>query len=212
MNHLHQAALLFVANYLCPMFFALVICRRVKDGRSLLWLAPLMFVAILGSVGIFLLGFIFPFWVISLAASVVLLCWLLIIFALVGRLAKIQLSSASVVCSILLLPVLMWLDFRFCVLVQGPFGQGDDLQVGHVTLVERKPDLFSAHPYVGVQGVRVSKRVVYFGFMRWLEFRDEWGCFGYVFDEVRRLQGDLRCEDSPWGEWPRVVSMKRMDY
>lgn len=212
MIHLYQAALLFVANYLCPMFFALVICRRLKGGRSLLWLAPLLFVAILGSLGIFLLGFIFPFWVISLAASVVLLCWLLIIFALVGRLAKIQLSSTSVVCSILLLPVLMWLDFRFCVLVQDPFGQGDDLQVGYVTLVHYEDSLVSSHPYVGVQGGRVSKRVVYFGFLRWLEFREKWQCIGYVFDKVRRLQGGLSCKNSPWGEWPRVVDMKRMEY
>ncbi len=212
MIHLYQAVLLFVANYLCPIFFALLICRKVKDGRSLLWLASLLFFAILGSLGIFFLGFIFPFWLISLSASAVLLCWLLVIFALAGRLAKIQLPSASVVCSILLLPVLIWLDFRFCVLVQDPIGQGDDLKVGYVTLVNYENNRFYTHPYVGIQGVRVSKKVVYFGFVRWLEFRDEWGCVGYVFDEVRRLQGGLSCKDSPWSVWPRIVSMKLMEY
>jgi hypothetical protein len=104
---------------------------------------------------------------------------------------------------LLVLPVVIWVDLRFSVLVVDANGNPVEVDAGKIEL-QAQPRMTFYRGY----GNRLKKGVIYFGFCQWVEHRENWGVWG---DAVSPEGVDLRMEKisskANWGNWPLRVTV-----
>jgi hypothetical protein len=112
-------------------------------------------------------------------------------------------SKSFAVLALSLVPFILWIDLRFCVVVQDRDGRPVDPQMGSIEL--HRPNRSYFQSYIYGKGLRVKKGITYFGLLKWLQHKEEWIFSGAFFDKDGRTLGDLEWKPARWSEWPKVV-------
>lgn len=194
--------LLFIPSLVNVSFsvFAAV-CFR-KYPRPPFWIIVFLIIFGTGSVRLLFMGDFGPViaWVTVLTAIICIIGGLALLcrFILGTGLLKSWVISRS-----LILPLAIYIDLRFSVLVVDD--KGTSVEVNSKALELQAQPFMVFH---SVQGHRLKKGVVYFGFCQWVRFRDGW----YVFGEIGTPEGKLLrqkqvAQPASWGSWPLRVTI-----
>lgn len=104
---------------------------------------------------------------------------------------------------LIVLPVVIWIDLRFSILVVDANGTSVEVDTRKIEL-QAQPRIIFYRGY----GNRLKKGVIYFGFCQWVQQRENWTIWG---DAVSPEGVDLRAEKiyskGDWGNWPLRVTI-----
>jgi len=105
------------------------------------------------------------------------------------------------------LAILAWIDVRFRVVVMDRDGM--PVKAGDIALHHPPESYFQA--YRQVDGIRIGKGTIYFGILRWLEYKERWTFSGRFGGPDGHYLGDLKWEHAKWSEWPKYVTVNNTD-
>lgn len=146
----------------------------------------------------------FPIFVSILIITGMMLCGMFGVASILSRSRGVKFSTAFLVSAVAALLLILWIDLRFRVVVQDSQGRAVDVREEYVSL--RHPPESYFQSYVHAEGFRLKKGTVYFGFIRWLQFKDRWTFSGAISNRDGRFVGDLKWESACWSQWPKVVT------
>jgi hypothetical protein len=111
---------------------------------------------------------------------------------------------------LLVLPVIIWVDLRFSVIVVDVDGTPVEVDTSQIWMQTWATSIFSGRYSTFDYGCgnRLKKGVVYFGFCQWVTHRDNWVIWGQALPYERV---DLRSEEvvfkANWANWPLRITV-----
>lgn len=108
------------------------------------------------------------------------------------------------IASLIVIPILTWVDYRFRIDVVD--GLGRSVEVDTTNINFQRPNTYWNDFRYG-HGTTVKKGVVYFGFCQWVMFRDDW----IVFGTVRSALGpstEFMIAKPDWNKWPIKLTVQ----
>ena len=114
------------------------------------------------------------------------------------------------VSSLLVLPVVVWVDLRFSVLVMDADGNAVEVDASQIQMQASSTSIFSwgySTLHYGY-GNRLKKVVVYFGFCQWVTQRGNWLIYGDAVSPEGELllQQGVNCKAN-WWSWPLRITV-----
>lgn len=201
----HSLAILSVIAMLGPLCIGVLACFKFRDREAQpRWLAALM-CCITGGCAV-VLHYVpsLPVLVSILIISGMMLCGVFGVASILCRIRGIKFPAALLVSAVGALPLILWIDLRFRVVVQDSEGRAVDVREEYISL-RHSPESY-LQSYVEAKGLSLKKGTVYFGLIRWLQFKDRWTFSGAISDRDGRFVGDLKWESARWSQWPKVVT------
>lgn len=109
---------------------------------------------------------------------------------------------------LLVLPVVVWVDLRFSVLVVDADGNPVEVDTKQIQMQASSTSMFSWGYSIFHYGYgnRLKKGVVYFGFCQWVTQRENWLIWGDAVSPERVvLRREKISSKANWGNWPLRV-------
>jgi hypothetical protein len=111
---------------------------------------------------------------------------------------------------LLVIPVVVWMDLRFSVLVVDEDGNSVEVDTKQIQMQASHAGYGSwgySTFYYGY-GNRLKKGVVYFGFCQWVQHRGNWLIWGdAVSPEGKSLRREKISQKANWGNWPLRITV-----
>jgi hypothetical protein len=188
-----------------PLCFGILACSKFRNQESQpRLLAPLMGCITIGCAVILYYVPSFPILVSISIVSGTMICGIFAVASILCGIRKIEFPKALLVSAIALLPLVLWIDLRFRVVVRDSEGRAIEVRNGSVSLHHPPESYFQS--YVDAKGLRLKKGTVYFGLIRWLQYKDRWSFPGTISDRDGKSVGDLKWESARWSQWPKVFT------
>ncbi|MBN8458564.1 MAG: hypothetical protein J0M04_12070 [Verrucomicrobia bacterium] len=124
--------------------------------------------------------------------------------AWLGRLSPVPVVLTIVVIGATELAFWAWVDFRFRIVIADKNGAPVEVADGWISLRHPPEGIFQS--YCQADGIRLGKGTIYFGFLRWLQWKDRWTFSGHFCDPNGHRLGDLGWKLATWSEWPKYVT------
>lgn len=200
----YSIAILSIIVTLSPLCLGILACFRFRNSEAQpRWLAPTMCCVTIGCAVVLYYVPSLPIFVSILIVSGMMLCGMFGVASILRRNRGIRFSTAFLVSAVAALLLILWIDLRFRVVVQDSQGRAVDVREEYISL-RHPPDSY-LQSYVEAKGLRLKKGTVYFGFIRWLQYKGQWTFSGAISDRDGRFVGDLKWETARWSQWPKVV-------
>ncbi len=108
------------------------------------------------------------------------------------------------IASLVVIPILTWVDSRFRIDVVDGLGRSFEVDATNINF--QRPNTYWYDFRYG-HGTAVKKGVVYFGFCQWVMFRDDW----IIFGTVRKPLGpstEFMIAKPDWNKWPIKLTVR----
>lgn len=108
---------------------------------------------------------------------------------------------------LLLIPLVIWTDLRFSVLVVDENGNSVEVDTKQIKMNAESRSWGASTLHHGY-GNRLKKGVVYFGFCQWVRYREKWSVWGdAVSPEGESLRQRKIESKANWGNWPLRITV-----
>lgn len=169
-------------------------------------LSPIIILLVF-SVGSIRLLFLVEFSVFSIVLLTVVSAVICVAMALAmscRRLWRCSHLKSWTMATLIVLPILTWIDFRFRIDVVDGLGRPVDVDATDINF--QRPNNYWKDFRYG-HGTTAKKGVVYFGFCQWVMFRDDWIIFGTVGEPIgQSTQFEIAKPD--WYKWPIKLTVE----
>ena len=205
MIEFYSIAILLIIVTLSPLCLGILACFSFRNSEAQpRWLAPMMCCVTIGCAVVLYYVPSLPIFVSILIVSGMMLCGMFGVASILRRSRGIRFSTAFLLSAVAALLLILWVDLRFRVVVQDSKGRAVEVREEYISIHYPPKSYFQS--YVRAKGLRLKKGTVYFGFIRWLQFKDQWTFSGAISDRDGRFVGDLKWESARWSQWPKVVT------
>ncbi len=157
-----------------------------------------------GSIRLLYIGEISQFSIVLLTVLSAILCIAVALALSCRRWLGKSHPKSWVIAAMIVLPIAMWSDFRFRIIVID--GIGRPVEVDAKTINFHRPNSFLKEFRYGY-GTTVKRGVMYFGFCQWVMFRGDWIIFGRVGDPHGSTT-HFQILNPEWNKWPIRLTVK----
>lgn len=145
-------------------------------------------------------------WTITVLTVLSMLCCILHALALAAqRWVKLRVWSSWILATLVLVPLIAWIDLRFRVIVVET--DGSPVETEPKAIYFHRPPQTYLHSYEYGYGHRWEKGEIYFGFCQWFMYGKDWRIWGALLKRGPAMtNGKPGITDGGWSQWPiRIV-------